>query len=430
MLHEGRHPLGPDLHPEAAPINDRAADGRRCGNCRFRQTTKGRPKCAWGGEQQNWHLDANAWWPGCRDHQWEGEDVIGIRIADVKIGNRARKDLGDLTPLMASIGDLTLLQPIVITHERELIAGQRRLEACKRLGWEAIPAVVAEDITDAVDRVKAERDENTCRKDMTASELIELGKVIQEMERPKAEQRKAENRIAGRAPDGTFAVADRPNGNGHEKFDSREKAAEAVGMSTAMYSRLKQVHDAANDVELSDPERARAQTTMNTIDRIMDGAEVRDEEGHKVSVTRAYELWRGVSTQKRKVPIEDPKTLSKDKAGVEERTQRVRELAASGHNSHQIADLLGYGSVVSFRNFARTNGIEIPADAVKGKTRNIDSNRVVRETVHALEGLAMGVQLANLHDLDAGEIENWAASLTDSTRTLTRFARQIKEMTQ
>jgi len=38
----------------------------------------------------------------------------------------------------------------------------------------------------ASDRLRAERDENQCRKDFTPSELAALGRQLEELERPKA----------------------------------------------------------------------------------------------------------------------------------------------------------------------------------------------------------------------------------------------------
>jgi ParB family chromosome partitioning protein len=54
-----------------------------------------------------------------------------LSISDIKVGKRFRKDLGDIEALKASIEELDLLHPIVITPERKLIAGRRRLEAEK-----------------------------------------------------------------------------------------------------------------------------------------------------------------------------------------------------------------------------------------------------------------------------------------------------------
>ncbi|MFV4440943.1 ParB N-terminal domain-containing protein [Mycobacterium tuberculosis] len=73
-----------------------------------------------------------------------------------------------------------MLQPIGVTPDRRLVFGQRRLEAARLLGWERIPVHVCHTIADVVDRAKAERSENTLRKDFTPSELLAAGRRIAE----------------------------------------------------------------------------------------------------------------------------------------------------------------------------------------------------------------------------------------------------------
>ena len=64
------------------------------------------------------------------------------RIKDIIIDHRYRQDLGDIPALAASIREWGLLRPVLITPDNRLIAGRRRLEACKLLGWETIPVNV------------------------------------------------------------------------------------------------------------------------------------------------------------------------------------------------------------------------------------------------------------------------------------------------
>ena len=65
-----------------------------------------------------------------------------VDIADIKIGKRHRKDMGDIAGLADSIKAIGLLHPIVITPAKKLLAGLRRLEACRLLGWIEIPVTV------------------------------------------------------------------------------------------------------------------------------------------------------------------------------------------------------------------------------------------------------------------------------------------------
>jgi hypothetical protein len=103
--------------------------------------------------------------------------------------------------------------------------------------------------------------------------------------------------------------------------------------------------------------------------------------------------------------------------------------AAGGMSSAQIGERLGVGGDC-VRQLARESGIDIRADAVLGRTRRPDSARIVRETVHALEGLALGLGLADPAALDPAQAAGWAASMTGTIRTLSRFAHQMKEQTR
>ena len=54
-----------------------------------------------------------------------------LKIAEIKVGNRHRKDMGDLTSLADSIRQDGLLQPIGVTDSLELVFGERRLRATR-----------------------------------------------------------------------------------------------------------------------------------------------------------------------------------------------------------------------------------------------------------------------------------------------------------
>ncbi|KXB08079.1 hypothetical protein AKJ58_00995 [candidate division MSBL1 archaeon SCGC-AAA385D11] len=56
--------------------------------------------------------------------------------------------MGDIEPLANSIDRVGLLNPITVRKDGSsyrLLAGFRRLEACKSLGWEKIPSQVLEE---------------------------------------------------------------------------------------------------------------------------------------------------------------------------------------------------------------------------------------------------------------------------------------------
>ncbi len=60
-----------------------------------------------------------------------------MRLDEITVGWRHRQELGDIDDLAASLTEVGLLHPVVVTPEGTLIAGARRLAAAKLLGWTA-----------------------------------------------------------------------------------------------------------------------------------------------------------------------------------------------------------------------------------------------------------------------------------------------------
>jgi hypothetical protein len=92
-----------------------------------------------------------------------------VPIADIQIGERDRTDLGNVAELAASIKAVGLLHPVVVTASLDLVAGGRRLAAVQSLGWTETPVTVV-DLTNASDVLRAELEENTCRKSLSPME--------------------------------------------------------------------------------------------------------------------------------------------------------------------------------------------------------------------------------------------------------------------
>jgi ParB family chromosome partitioning protein len=68
--------------------------------------------------------------------------LITLPLDDIRVGKRHRRDMGDIDALAQSIEDIGLLHPIIVDEGGRLLAGARRLAACKRLGWRKIPVKV------------------------------------------------------------------------------------------------------------------------------------------------------------------------------------------------------------------------------------------------------------------------------------------------
>jgi ParB family chromosome partitioning protein len=92
-----------------------------------------------------------------------------VPIADIQIGERDRSDLGNVAELADSIKAVGLLHPVVVTASLELVAGGRRLAAVQSLGWTETPVTVV-DLASASDVLRAELEENTCRKSLSPME--------------------------------------------------------------------------------------------------------------------------------------------------------------------------------------------------------------------------------------------------------------------
>ncbi len=101
-----------------------------------------------------------------------------IRVSDIKVKNRIRLDAGDISSLKESINRIGLLHPIVIDLDNRLIAGERRLEAVKQLGWEHVEVKVVE-VKNKKDRILIEADENISRLDFTNEEIQRSKELIE-----------------------------------------------------------------------------------------------------------------------------------------------------------------------------------------------------------------------------------------------------------
>jgi ParB family chromosome partitioning protein len=100
------------------------------------------------------------------------DEIKSIPIGSIRIRRRVRTDMGDLTALMASLRKYGQMNPILVSLDNELIAGGRRLEAAKRLGWETIMVRVSRHQSD-VERLELELEENVQRLNLTSEEIFD-----------------------------------------------------------------------------------------------------------------------------------------------------------------------------------------------------------------------------------------------------------------
>lgn len=202
---------------------------------------------------------------------------IRVRVEAIRVEGRHRKDFGDVEALAKDIQENGLIHPLALTADNRLIAGERRLRAVRLLGWTTVPVRYMTNIDDAASILRAERSENTQRKDMLPSEVASLGIALEELERPKAAARQAHGATA----------PGRTNASGTDtrsaSSTSADVVADAMGVSASTYKRARAVHKAASDETLPEPERARAQKAMDEMDRTE-------------TVTPVYNQWKAGAT--------------------------------------------------------------------------------------------------------------------------------------
>lgn len=97
-----------------------------------------------------------------------------IDIDKVHWNPRAREDLGDIDTLAESIKEKGVLQPITITPDFRLLAGERRTTAARVAGLTKIPALIRDTKGDIIDEKEIELIENVFRKDFVWDEQARL----------------------------------------------------------------------------------------------------------------------------------------------------------------------------------------------------------------------------------------------------------------
>lgn len=154
----------------------------------------------------------------------------------IRLGDRHRKDLGDLEVLAASISSVGLLHPPVVSKDGLLVCGERRFRAMRDiLGWKTIPVIELE----VSSIVEGEYAENEIRKDFTPSERVAIGKAI-EAEIGSRQGQRTDQELVGNCPQVATGVK------------TREIAAARAGFdSPRTYERAKKVVEKAVDEVLA-----------------------------------------------------------------------------------------------------------------------------------------------------------------------------------
>jgi ParB-like chromosome segregation protein Spo0J len=176
------------------------------------------------------------------------------RLSQIKIGDRHRKDFGDLHALAGSIDREGLLQPVAITPADELIAGERRIRAWPLSKFRDDPIPV--HVVDIEEIVRGEWSENSQRKDFTPSEMVALKRVLEPKLREEAKERQgARTDLRGISPDvdvpPTGRAADKVAafvGRDRKTIGKAEAVVEAAEAEPEKYGRLVDAMDRTGQV--------------------------------------------------------------------------------------------------------------------------------------------------------------------------------------
>lgn len=152
-------------------------------------------------------------------------------ISKIIVKKRIRNSADNTTELEKSISKLGLLHPIVITSENILIAGLRRLTACKKLGWTEINV----NIINLEELKDGEIEENQIREDFTNDEVLAIAAYYT----PKI---KDENK--GQNQHTKSACAESAQAEKENK-KTRKSVAEKTGKSYDTIQRLKEIQEEA-----------------------------------------------------------------------------------------------------------------------------------------------------------------------------------------
>jgi hypothetical protein len=152
-----------------------------------------------------------------------------IRIADIVVGSRHRRDMGDLTTLADSIRREGLLQPIGVTARLELVFGERRIRAVRDILQKK---TILARIVDVTSILAGEYHENEVRKDFTPSERVAIARAIEGQIGNRRGQRTDRERVqffaqVGPGQKTRDAAAERAGFGNHETYRQAARVVES-----------------------------------------------------------------------------------------------------------------------------------------------------------------------------------------------------------
>lgn len=220
-------------------------------------------------------------------------EIVELKCSQIKTNEENFFEVSGVEELADSIDLIGLQQPLVVTKTDSgylLIAGHRRFEAIKKLGWDTVPCIISSQVNSELERL-ALIQTNTQTRDLTYAERMEAAKRTEEILLSLKEK--------GYKFSGRF----------------RDKIAEVLNESSAAIARMQAI-----DKNLSD-----------------DGKEML--KSGELSPDAAYELQK-LSTEKQKQIVEKSKETKKSPTVKE--IKKFKEEKNSGVNEVSTAPVLTF----------------------------------------------------------------------------------------
>ena len=165
----------------------------------------------------------------------------GIHLVDIDriiVSDRVRKSFGDLQNLADDIQARGLINPVTVTPDLKLLAGERRLRAMKSLEFKQVEVRVI-NVVDEQHALEIEISENIFRKEFSKIERVDCARRLERIESVKAEGRKKST-----LKQNTTDVENFPQG---EQGTTRDLVAKKIGIGSGkQYEKEKFIADNAD----------------------------------------------------------------------------------------------------------------------------------------------------------------------------------------
>lgn len=160
-----------------------------------------------------------------------------MKIDEIIVKDRIRKDAGGMMELINDIKANGLINPVTVNTDHVLLAGYRRLSACKALGWTDIPVHMVSTENEEQE-LRVEISENEVRKEFTMTERLDYARRLQRIESIKAEERMKSGKP-------------NPTPNSADGGETRDKVAASIGIG---HDTLRKAQVIAENKDKFDPE--------------------------------------------------------------------------------------------------------------------------------------------------------------------------------